>query len=83
MKTNIVTGASFEPSVTEYRIENIPVIRPRMEKYPFDKMKVGQSFYFKAEPARVRAAAWAHAKRHGGSYSIVKDGDGYRCGRVA
>lgn len=84
MKTNIVRDYT-KPM---FKIENIPVIRPRMQsrKYQFDKMKVGQSFYFEYEDFndlnRVRSAASQYARRHGGKFSIVKEGNGYRCGRI-
>jgi len=85
VKADIVTDFSRMP---EFKIENKPVIRPRMEaqKYPFPKMKVGQSFYFMASNPtdlnRIRSAASAYARRHGGKFSIVKESEGYRCGRI-
>jgi hypothetical protein len=75
----------------EYKVENKPVPRhnvrrDRSTKYPFDKMKVGQSFFI-PEPAfrdvsRIRASASSYGKRHGVKFAIVRDGEGYRCGRI-
>jgi hypothetical protein len=76
---------------TEYKVENKPVqnfnSRDKMQKYPFDKMKVGQSFFI-PEPNfqqvnRVRSAATHYGKRHDVTFAIVRDGNGYRCGRIA
>src|SRR6266404_8446373 len=77
-----------ETGASTYKVENKAVIRPRMEtnKYPFDKMKVGQSFYF--EPAsvnhlmKIRGAAAHFGNRHGMKFSVVRDGEGFRCGRI-
>ena len=86
MKTNIVT--EFAQAVAEFKVENKPVVRPRIEarRYPFARMKVGQSFYFEYhnfnDLNRVRSAASQYSRRHGVKFSIVKEGDGYRCGRV-
>lgn len=86
MKTNIVTD--FAHAVAEFKVENKPVVRPRIEarKYPFARMKVGQSFYFEYHDFndlnRVRSAASQYSRRHGVKFSIVKEGDGYRCGRI-
>jgi hypothetical protein len=65
----------------EYKIEDIPVSRRR---YPFDYMKVGQSFALSAnELVKVRSAASTYGKRHGKTFAVVKQTDGtYRCGRV-
>jgi hypothetical protein len=74
----------------EFRVENKPVLRPRMnstyDKYPFAKMKVGQSFFIErglVDTQAVRTAAAHYGKRHNVKFSIVRDGDGYRCGRIA
>lgn len=88
MKADIVTDFARMPEFKEFKVENKPVIRPRMQaqKYPFSRMKVGQSFYFEAvelnDLNRVRSAASAYARRHEVKFSIVKEGKGYRCGRI-
>jgi len=85
MKADIVTDFSRMP---EFKIENKPVIRPRMEvrRYPFPRMKVGQSFYFEVigcnDLNRIRSAASQYTKRHGGKFSIIREGEGYRCGKI-
>jgi hypothetical protein len=71
-----------------FKIENIAVLKPRFEreKYPFDQLKVGQSFFIGAahsgDMPSVRVAAFAVQKRTGCKFSIVKEGTGWRCGRV-
>jgi hypothetical protein len=70
-----------------FKIENKPVTRPGYvkNKYPFDKMKVGQSFYFDRTDCDVQAlrtAAYQCGARTGTKFSILKEGNGYRCGRV-
>lgn len=84
MKTNVVTEYT-RPS--DYKIENKAITRPRMmtQRYPFDRMKVGQSFYFEPteeELIRVRSAASQYGKRNDAKFSVIRDGDGYRCGRI-
>jgi hypothetical protein len=76
-------------STTAFKVENIPVLKPRFEreKYPFDQLKVGQSFFISAahsdDLASIRVAA-QHVQtiRSGWKFSIVKEGTGWRCGRV-
>jgi len=77
-----------EPS--QYKIENKPVPhnnrRSGKYKYRFHEMEVGQSFFI-PEPsfqlvARVRAAASAYGRIHNVRFAIVRDGNGYRCGRI-
>jgi len=68
-----------------YKIENKPAV-PQGPKYPFRDMKVGQSFYFKArtekEKDSVAVSACKYGNLHHMKFSTVKDGAGYRCGRV-
>ncbi len=73
-----------------YKVENKPVPRHNrrndQQKYPFKEMKVGQSFFI-PEPAfqqvaRIRASASSYGKRTGMKFAIVRDGNGYRCGRI-
>ncbi len=75
---------------SEFKVENKPVPRSnnrhKSQKYPFSQMKVGQSFFI-PEPAfqqiaRIRASASNYSKRHNTRFAIVRDGNGYRCGRV-
>jgi hypothetical protein len=76
--------------MTEFKIENKPVLfgldRGELSRYPFAKMKVGQSFFMDGGEmqaiTRVRSAASQYAKRHNMKFSVVKEGTGYRCGRV-
>ena len=87
-KTSKERQMKVETDVSTYKVENKAVIRPRMEisSYPFGKMKVGQSFYF--EPAAVndlmklRGAAAHFGNRNGMKFSVVRDGEGFRCGRI-
>lgn len=71
----------------EFRIENIPIHRPRMdrEKFPFGKMRVGQSFFFESgdvDVTLVRQAACHYGKRNNVKFSILREANGFRCGRV-
>jgi hypothetical protein len=74
----------------EFKIENKPVIfgtnRTEYSRYPFNRMKVGQSFYIEADDfnkiSRIRQAAISYSKKHDVKFSVVKDGNGYRCGRI-
>ena len=74
---------------SEFKIENRPVLRPRMvdrNRFPFRKMKIGQSFYIDlgaVDIQAVRTAASHYGKRHNAKFSIIRDGTGYRCGRIA
>jgi hypothetical protein len=72
-----------------YKIENKPVTPVERNghgptRYPFNKMKVGQSFWLEAGVQNtVRGASIGYGRRHNMKFSISKDGDGYRCGRIA
>lgn len=71
-----------------FKIEDRPVTRPRLQnaKYPFSQMKVGQSFYIDisiTDVQSIRTAAGHYGKRNGVKFSIIRDGAGYRCGRIA
>lgn len=73
--------------VHNFVIEDTPVPprAPKGPKLPFDKMNVGQSFYIPKgfqDIKRVRAASASYGKTHGMKFSIVRDGTGYRCGRI-
>jgi len=74
---------------TSFNIENKPVLfgvqRAEFSRYPFKNMAVGQSFYLEGgfnTVSRVRAAASSYGKRNDMKFSIVRDGLGYRCGRI-
>lgn len=78
---------TIEIDAIKFRVENRPVLRRRMynDKYPFDKMKVGQSFYIDitvTDVQAVRTAASAYGRRHDVKFSIIREGAGYRCGRI-
>lgn len=79
-----------------YTIEaNIPVAKKQMPRrlnakcyrYPFDKMEVGDSFFFEGHPitgsANVRAAAQIWGKRRGRKFTVRAVPDGYRVWRIA
>lgn len=73
----------------EFKVESKPIpidlVRKRYSRYPFAEMKVGQSFYikegFKAIQS-VRSSASLYGKRHDMKFVVVRDGKGYRCGRI-
>lgn len=55
----------------------------RPMKYPWPKMKVGDSFFADIEPDALRAAAYKYGKRHGLTFIVRKDGEGARAWRTA
>lgn len=72
----------------EIKIEkNIPI--PNRErhvsKYPFGKMKVGDSFFLLATDTnanKIRSAAAWYAVRNGFKFTVRKEGEGVRCWRI-
>ncbi len=79
---------TIEVDTPRYKIENKPVLRPRVanDKYPFNKMKIGQSFYIDmaiTDVQAVRSAASQYGRRNPEiKFSIIREGTGYRCGRI-
>jgi hypothetical protein len=71
-----------------FKIENVPLRKTKVKRrsYPFPLMKVGQSFFI--DPARgddittIRAAAAYYQNRDGTEFSIYREGNGYRAGRI-
>jgi hypothetical protein len=71
-----------------FKIENIPLRKTKIKRktYPFPMMKIGQSFFI--DPARgdditsIRAAASYYMNRDNTEFSIYREGNGFRCGRV-
>jgi hypothetical protein len=55
----------------------------RREIYPFSQMQIGDSFYSEAARENVANAAYGYGKRHGQKFSVLRDGDGFRCWRIA
>lgn len=56
------------------------------QKYPFSRMQVGDSFYIppSANLEAVKANAYGYYSRKlRAKFSILQEGDGYRCWRVA
>jgi hypothetical protein len=72
----------------EFKIENIRVRVPEgyYDKYPLEKLKVGQSFLVTdLGPEMIqsfRTYVSAYGKRHGAKFAVVRAGGGYRCGRI-
>lgn len=70
----------------EYKVENKPSVQGSKYKYPLHEMKVGQSFYIApsqfADLLSIKAMATREGRINGTQFSVRKDGDGYRCGRV-
>lgn len=60
--------------------------RPLPGKFPFDQMKVGDSFVIPDSVTRsaVTMAAWRYGKKTGTKFSVrrLPDGKGYACWRV-
>ena len=73
--------------MTDFKIEKnvpLPEDRPAATKYPFGQMEVGDSFAVDPSQAtRVRNAACYHARNHGAKFSILKNGEKFRCWRIA
>lgn len=71
--------------MSEFVVEkNVPVQHGAgaPHKYPFHDMEVGDSFAIPADKfARVKAAAYAHARNHGRKFSTSEKH--LRCWRVA
>lgn len=61
--------------------------RPIPGKYPFDQMKVGDSFVIPDVMNRntVTVAAWRYGKKMGMKFSVKRlpDGKGYACWRIS
>lgn len=69
----------------EYKIENVDVsaLARKSHKFPFHLLEVGQSFSLPNEIVKeVRAAAAYQVMKTGKKFSIKKDGECYRCGRI-
>jgi hypothetical protein len=73
-------------SDTEFKIDKgakLPADQHR-KVYPFAQMEVGDSFHFPAALyPKICAAASYSGTRNGKKFSLRKDGDGYRCWRIA
>jgi hypothetical protein len=72
-------------TMTEFKIEDKPLPKFRRQRFQFDKMKVGQSFYIADEidVVSARQAAFQYGRKHPGvKFSTRKDGKGWRLGRV-
>lgn len=52
-------------------------------KYPFDVMKVGDSFVCRADDPTMRSAAMQYGKRHSKQFITRATDDGLRCWRTA
>ena len=63
-----------------YKIESIPV-KPGNSKYPFSEMLVGESFI--CPHYKVLWAAKGYGKKYNKKFAVRKEGEMYRCGRIA
>lgn len=73
-------------AITEFKIEKnaVPQTPESRRRYPFGDMEVGDSFWFSAAIyQQATPAASYYGKRNNKKFSVRKDGDGYRCWRVA
>lgn len=69
----------------EIKVEKgIPLpISFQAQRYPFDKMDIGDSFFIeKVEAQRLSAAASLYGKRNNMKFSVRSIDNGYRCWRV-
>ena len=62
--------------------KNVPIPEPRRRKYPFSKMKIGDSFFIEDTSAKVRASASSYGKRLNREFITRREGNGVRCWRV-
>lgn len=51
-------------------------------KYPFEDMKVGDSFLIKGNYMKVASSASWYGKRHQQKFSVRRTEEGYRCWRL-
>lgn len=58
-------------------------VKKRESRYPFDVMDVGDSFLIATDCTKVRAAAYAYAKRQNKKFVVRKIGSAHRCWRLA
>lgn len=69
-----------------YKIETIPVPKAIRNSFPFDKLKVGQSFLEtdinRLNSLKVAATAFNKNNKGHAVLSIKKDPKGYRCFRI-
>lgn len=70
-----------------YKIEKVgPPPANGSNKFPFDKLKKGESFletdFGKVNMLKVHAHKYAAARKNKVKFSVRKEGDGYRCYRV-
>ena len=73
-------------STSEFKIEKgVPHSGlPLKNSYPFGEMAVDDSFFIEVSQfARLTSAACWYGKRHSKKFSVRKEGDGYRCWRIA
>lgn len=62
---------------------NLTETHSTVTKYPFRKMKVGDSIYFEGEESsKIYSAAKTYAHRTGVKFTKRKEGQGYRLWRI-
>lgn len=68
----------------KFKIEGGVTPPPPLRKYPFDQMKIGDSFEVSDDLwERVSTAAGAYGRYHNKKFSIRKHNGAYRCWRIA
>lgn len=65
--------------------KSVPI--PRITRYRFERMALGDSFYFDSlsKVEACASAAYSYAKHHNNGFRMTrrKEGDGYRIWRIA
>ena len=74
-------------NAVKYQIEDgVPLPNPEQKgpsKYPFRRMKIGQSFFAKlADYAKLRCAAYYYKQKHGMRFSVRLQDKGVRVWRT-
>lgn len=66
-------------------VKAVPI--PKVTRYRFERMALGDSFYFDtlAKVEACASAAYSYARHHGNGFRMTrrKEGDGYRIWRIA
>lgn len=69
-------------------IKNIPVPPPKVvpNKYPFNAMEVGDSFYVPDVDVTninsLRQSCYYHARRYGAKFRVINEGKGFRVFKI-
>lgn len=68
----------IEKGLDVYRIK-----RGAKPHFPLNEMEIGDSFYVECNRNKISCAASVYGKKVNKKFSVTKDGDGFRCWRIA